>query len=138
MSFSARLTLLLRRLAAAFYDSLLLIALWFAGTGLVLALRSGMVVPAGTVWFELYLWVLGFLFCGWFWTRGGQTLGLRAWKLRVTAAAGTTLNWRQALLRYFLAGPCWISGIGILWSLLDREGRAWHELASGTRLQRTA
>lgn len=133
MSFSQRLALLLRRLAAAVYDGLLLAALWFCAAALVIAVRGGP-IPALNLWFELYLLVLGFLFCGWFWTHGGQTLGLRAWRLRVIANGGNTLNWRRSLARYLFAVPSWLSIVGICWSLLDSRGRAWHEIASGSKL----
>ncbi|OGI41569.1 MAG: hypothetical protein A2150_00620 [Candidatus Muproteobacteria bacterium RBG_16_64_11] len=43
--------------------------------------------------------VCGFLFYGWFWTRGGQTLGMRAWRLRLTRADGGPVTWRRAALR---------------------------------------
>lgn len=134
MSFGARLTLLLRRLAAALYDGLLLLALWFCVAFLVIAARSGQPIPPLTLWFELLLWGLGLLFCGWFWTHGGQTLGLRAWRLKAVRADGGALNWRQSLARYALALPSWVSVIGVLWSLQDREGRALHELGSGSKL----
>lgn len=134
MSFSQRLALLLRRLAAAAYDGLLLAALWFSAVSLVIAVRGGQPIPALTLWFELYLLTLGFLFCGWFWTHGGQTLGLRAWRLRVITSSGTTLSWPRSLARYLLALPAWLSVVGIFWSLLDSQGRAWHEIASGSQL----
>lgn len=134
MSFAERATLLLRRLGAALYDSLLLLALWFSAGFIVIAVRGGQPIPALTLWFELLLWGLGFLFCGWFWTHGGQTLGLRAWRLRAVARDGSPLGWRQSLLRYTLALPSWISLVGVLWSLVNREGRAWHELGSDSKL----
>lgn len=134
MNFNQRLTLLLRRLAAALYDGLLLLALWFSAAFLVVAARGGKPIPALTLWFELLLWGLGFLFCGWFWTHGGQTLGLRAWRLRAITREGGVLSWQRSLLRYALALPSWLSVIGVVWTLIDREGRAWHELGSGSRL----
>lgn len=133
MTLRARLTLLLRRLAAALYDSLLLLALWFSVGFVVIAVRNE-AIPALTLWFELLLWMLGFFFYGWFWTHGSQTLGLRAWRLRAVRRDGGALGWPQALLRYVLALPSWVSVVGILWSLLDREGRTWHEIASASKL----
>ncbi|MGH8529546.1 MAG: RDD family protein [Nevskiales bacterium] len=126
--------LLLRRLAAAAYDSVLLAALFFCAAFLLIALRGGKPIPALSLWFELCLWVLGFLFCGWFWTHGGQTLGLRAWRLRVVATGSAPLNWRRSLARYLLALPSWLSIVGIFWSLFDPQGRAWHEIVTHTGL----
>jgi uncharacterized RDD family membrane protein YckC len=126
---------LLRRLAALAYDTLLLAALAFAFTLLIVIIRSGEAIPAGSLWFEAALFALGALFYGWFWTHGGQTLGMRAWRLQVTAADGSPLDWRRALLRYAAAYVSALAlGLGFLWSLFDRERRCWHDLWSGTRM----
>ncbi|HVJ28700.1 MAG TPA: RDD family protein, partial [Gammaproteobacteria bacterium] len=68
-----------RRLAALCYDLLLLTALVFSFTLLVLAVRLGAPVPPGTWWFPSSLLAIAMaFFCG-FWVHGGQTLGMRAW-----------------------------------------------------------
>lgn len=135
MSARGRLGHLLRRMGAALYDAILLLALWFAGATLV-TVSAGEAVSADNIWFKLFLWGLAGAFCLWFWLHGGQTLGLRAWRLRVVdAGTGGATPWPRALLRYALAAPAWISVIGILWSLVDSQQRALHERLSGTRLQ---
>lgn len=125
---------LLRRLAAAVYDLLLLIALWFVASAAVLVTRHGEAVPAGTLWFEAYLVVVAYLFFAWFWTHGGQTLGMRAWRLQVRRADGDPIGWPQALRRYLTAYLSWLSVIGIVWSLVDTQRRAWHDMLSHTEL----
>ncbi|MDE2273859.1 MAG: RDD family protein, partial [Gammaproteobacteria bacterium] len=47
---------------------------------------------------------------GGFWTHGGQTIGMRTWKLRVVRLDGVRLDWYRALLRYL--------GMLIPWLLL--------------------
>ena len=137
MPFRERLALLARRAGAALYDGLLLLALWLVATAAVLALRGGEAVPPGTVWFELWLLGVAFAFHGWFWVHGGQTLGLRAWRLRVVRAGGAPLGWGDAARRFAAAllalAP---AGLGWLWMLADGEGRAWHDRLSGTRVVR--
>jgi uncharacterized RDD family membrane protein YckC len=70
-----------------------------------------------------------------FWVYGGQTLGMRAWRLRVEGDDGSSLSLRDAAIRYLAA---WISalpfGLGFLWSLWDPERLAWHDRLSHTRL----
>jgi uncharacterized RDD family membrane protein YckC len=74
----------LRRLAAQVYDLFLLIALLFLATALLLPFTAGEAVSAQqTLIYRIYLAVISFFFYGWFWTHGGQTLGLRAWKIKV-------------------------------------------------------
>ena len=73
---------LFRRLGAAVYDSLLVLATLFAATAVVLPLTGGEAVPAGTIWYPAYLIGVSYVYFAGFWIYGGQTLGMRAWKLR--------------------------------------------------------
>jgi uncharacterized RDD family membrane protein YckC len=128
---------LLRRFAALAYDALLLFALLFVFTLAVLLARGGREIVPGTLWFEASLVAVGLLFCAGFWTRGGQTLGMRAWRIRLVAADGGAVTWRHAVMRYF-AG--WLAaapaGLGYWWALFDAQHRCWHDLLSGTRVVR--
>jgi uncharacterized RDD family membrane protein YckC len=117
-----------RRLAAFCYDRLLLAALIFAFTLLLLALRGGKEIAPGTVWFELCLMAIALLFFGGFWTHGGQTLGMRAWRIRVVDADGGPLDWRRAVLRFGAAIVAVLpAGLGLWWALFDSRGRGWHD-----------
>jgi uncharacterized RDD family membrane protein YckC len=152
---------LTRRLGAAFYDLLVVIALWMvvyfplvAGGWLDtslddsfdprhLALRLG----------------IAFAYFGWCWTRGGATLGALAWKLVVQRGDGAPLTWGDALRRFgvalgYLAPLALLELVapgtqshalfylallgpfvaGALWSLADPERRAFHERTLDTRL----
>ena len=128
------------RLLAAIYDLLPVLALWFATAALVLLLRGGAPVATGTfaAWGELGLMLLvGFAYFGLSWRRGGQTLGMRAWRLRLVSLRGDAPAWHQLGLRYLVAGVSLAAfGLGFLWALVDRERRTWHDLASGTAVVR--
>ena len=126
-----------RRLAAFCYDLLLLTALVLSFTLLVLAVRLGAAVPAGTWWFRLcLLGVVAAFFCG-FWAHGGQTLGMRAWRIRVVRDDGAALTWPRAGARFVLgvvaAAP---AGLGLWWSFFDESKRGWHDRWTGTRVVR--
>lgn len=123
----------LRRLAAATYDVLLLIALLAVATALVLILRRS-AVPPDTHWFTAYLFAVAFLFFGWFWTHGGQTLGMRAWRMQLRDRNGNTIGWLQALRRYVCACLSWASIVGVLWALVDRQRRSVHDILSDTEI----
>jgi uncharacterized RDD family membrane protein YckC len=132
-----------RRLAAIVYDSALVAAVMLMAMALV-------VVPIdlffGSESFDgatlrTNPFYLAYLFCvmvGFhilFWTRGGQTLGMRAWRLKVLRNDGQPLQLKDALLRYFAAILSWaLFGLGFIWILLDKEGLAWHDRISNTRL----
>ena len=125
----------MRRLAALVYDSMLLAGVLFMFTLVVSIIRGGRAVEPGTWWFQLALVAIGVLFFTWFWAHGGQTLGMRAWRLRIVMANGNAVGWRAALARFgaglLAALP---AGLGFWWAAIDRDGRGWHDRLSGTRL----
>ena len=70
------------------------------------------------------------------WRRGGQTLGMRPWRLKLVAASGNP-GWTALWLRYAVGLLSLLAcGLGFWWAWLDRDGRTWHDRASGTRLVR--
>ena len=123
-----------RRLAAILYDSLLLFAVLVLATVIWLPFTGGEAVRGNPLYF-LWLLAASFFFFGWFWTHGGQTLGMKAWRLRAQSYDGYQLTWLQALIRFSVAILSWLpAGAGFLWQWLDRDGLAWHDRASGTYL----
>jgi uncharacterized RDD family membrane protein YckC len=124
-----------RRLAAIIYDLFLLLALLFFATALLLPLNAGEAFTSRQFFYPVYLLVISFLFYGWFWTHGGQTLGLRSWKLKVMTFDGEPISWKQALLRFLGAIISWaFLGLGFLWILIDKNSRGWHDYLSKTAL----
>ena len=92
---------LIRRFAAIVYDLLLLASILFVATALVLPFNAGQAFEA-QIFYLLYLLIISFIFYGWFWTHGGQTLGLRAWKLQVLTFDSQSISWLQAFWRFSL------------------------------------
>ena len=72
-----------RRLAALFYDSLLLLAVYFIATAILLPLTGGEAIEANNPLLTSYLLFISFFFYAWFWVHGGQTLGMRSWRLQL-------------------------------------------------------
>ncbi|MGZ4957751.1 MAG: RDD family protein [Methylomonas sp.] len=125
----------LRRMTALCYDALLLLAVLFFATALALPFNAGQAFSSGQYFYPLYLLTISFMFYGWFWTHGGQTLGLRAWKIKVCAQDGGVIGWPQAGLRFLAAALSWACfGLGFLWCLLDKNGFCWHDYLSKTRI----
>jgi uncharacterized RDD family membrane protein YckC len=148
---------LLRRLAALLYDALLVIAVLF-----IAALPLPLIEePVRALWWartleQLYLLTAWFLFFGWFWTHGGQTVGMKAWRMELMRLNGDKPSWWDALIRFVVSsGSFWLLlalfGLEILsgkiafilavivfslaffWILIDRNDCAWHDRLSGTR-----
>tara|TARA_R110002050_G_scaffold1244_1_gene8474 strand:- start:13645 stop:14118 length:474 start_codon:yes stop_codon:yes gene_type:complete len=131
---------LLRHLAVVVYDLLLLASvLLFAAAiavGVNAVVTGGQAITAGNPFFFIYLLAVSFLFYGWFWTHGGQTLGMRTWKVFLVSENGHTISWRQAFLRFIIAMPSWFAcGIGFWWLWLGKSSKSWPDFISHSYLQ---
>ncbi|MGH8542882.1 MAG: RDD family protein [Gammaproteobacteria bacterium] len=129
---------LARRLAAVFYDLLVLSALLMLATALWLPFTRAAIEP-GNPWYRAFLLVVIGAYFFAFWLAGGQTPGMRPWRLRVERSDGRPLRSQDALLRVLAAALSWAAlGLGFLSALADPEQRTWHDRLSGTRLVLTA
>lgn len=129
------------RLAALAYDLLPLLGLWFVAGALALAVTAGRFDPGDAAHRALARGLLVAFTAGYFaisWTRGGQTIGMRAWGLQLVDAHGARPAWPRALLRFAVALVSLAAlGAGFWWALYDADRRTWHDLAAATRMLRT-
>ncbi len=122
-----------RRLLSMFYDLLLLISLLLLAGFIFIGITHGRQTPIIRATYQTYLFgVIGAYYL-WFWSHGGQTLPMKAWKIRLISAEGKALIPRQLFIRFLTA---WLSlaGIGILWALIDRDRQFLHDRLANTRL----
>lgn len=125
------------RLLALVYDTLPALAIWLLTSAVVYALRGGVPVTPGSLgaWLELaLLWAVTGAYAVLSWRRGGQTLGMRPWRLKVVAADGHPASVAMLWRRYAVASLT--LGLALLWSLIDDERRGLHDLAADTLLVR--
>ncbi|AKH21770.1 RDD family protein [Sedimenticola thiotaurini] len=132
---------LARRLAAMLYDTLLVFGLLLLASMVVtvpvgiLAGEQASQALAGNLLFQLWLALVPPAFFLLFWLKGGQTLGMRSWRLRVVREDGAALTGSDALKRLLYALLSWLPlGLGFLWIVVDRDRLAWHDRLSHTRL----
>jgi uncharacterized RDD family membrane protein YckC len=139
---SSRSAALWLRVAAAVYDLFPLLGLWMLVAGVFLLAAHGDVdVTHPPFGYRLALRIALFaVTTAYFvisWSRGGQTIGMRAWRIEVVAANGALLTWPRALLRFGVAlVSLLVAGIGFFWSFIDRERRCWHDIVSGSLLRK--
>jgi uncharacterized RDD family membrane protein YckC len=121
-----------KRLLATLYDGMLLIGLWMIGAvAVVVPTNAG--VDADTLWFQMYLAAIAWLYFAISWRRG-CTLGMKAWHIRILAE-GQPMGWLATLVRFVVAIASWGSlGLGFLWSMFNADKSTWHDLASKSRL----
>jgi uncharacterized RDD family membrane protein YckC len=127
---------LLRRLGAMLYDGLLVTAVLMLATVPFVIERGGETVePDDNYLYQLSMLIVMYLFFVYFWTRGGQTLGMRAWRLRLETDDGRSPSITVASLRFFVAIVSLIPfGLGFLWQLWDKDRLTWHDRIAGTRM----
>lgn len=124
------LNFFLRRIAAFVYDCLLLIALFFVVTGALVPLNDGESIQHWS--YYGFLIVVSFLFFDWFWRHGGQTLGMHAWRLKVTSDNGANITFKQTLHR-FICGLA-MFGITLLFMFGSKDKLALHDKLSRTKI----
>jgi uncharacterized RDD family membrane protein YckC len=123
---------LTRRLAAMIYDGLLLIAIWMLAAMLVVIPASDSIRP-GNPAFQAYLLIIAWTYFAICW-RGGQTLGMKAWRIRIVGP-DQPISWLATAVRFGVAIASLLCfGLGLWWSLFHPNKATWHDLASGTRL----
>ena len=106
------------------------------GTIIGLAGSAGRDLIAGigfVLYFLLFL-VITFLYFPWFWSRGGQTPGMKVMKIRVVSDEdGSPIGMGTGFVRllgYFVSA--FVFYIGFIWILVDKRKRGWYDLMAGT------
>lgn len=130
-----------RRLMAMLYDTFLVLPLIMVGVAIASGL--GRLLPGAlseedilAPWaVQLVAIALSISFFTAFWLKGGQTLGMQAWRVRLVPSAGHRLSAGRCVLRCLAALLSLLpAGFGYWWCLFDRDGRYWHDHLSGTEL----
>jgi len=111
------------------YEAVLLFAVAFFAAWLFFFASGGRDATSGWLRYALQLFILA-LFAAyflWCWLRGGQTLAMKAWGIRLVDVTP-----ERALLRLVLATL--LLPASIAWALFDRDRQFLHDRLAGTRL----
>ena len=134
---------LLRILAAIVYDSVLVFGVVFFAATIVyvpLELITGnpQIIKPNSIAALLmfgYLLAAGTGFHIWFWTHGGQTLGMRTWRIKLVSSVTDSISLKQAITRYLAALlSLFAAGMGFLWIIFNPESKSWHDILSKSEL----
>ena len=117
-----------RRLAGMLYEAVLLFAIaYFAGFAFHFASRGAPIEGALRLAYQALLCAVFGAYFLWCWLRGGQTLAMKAWRIRLVDVTP-----RKALLRFVIAALFF--PVTIVWALFDRDRQFLHDRLAGTRL----
>ena len=120
-----------RRLASILYEALLLFAVAFFAAWVFLFASGGRDATSGWPRYVLQL-LIALMFAAyflWSWLRGGQTLAMKAWHIRLVDATPG-----KALLRLVLAALLVPTLVSIVWAVFDRDQQFLHDRLARTRL----
>jgi uncharacterized RDD family membrane protein YckC len=118
------------------YEAMLLFGVVFVSTALFLTASGGASSLEGWRHYALQAFLTAVLaaYFLWCWLRGGQTLPMKAWHIRLVMPGRASVPPSRALLRFVLAAILVPSGISLLWALFDRDRQFLHDRIVGTRL----
>lgn len=115
----------LRQLISSIYDGLLLLAALLIAFAITIPLTQAGIIKPNSPVLSLYLLTICFLFYAGFWVHGGQTLGMHVWHIRIEQMDGSTITWKQALIRFVTGLPAWgLLVIGLIRSSIPEENQA--------------
>ena len=124
-----------RRVLSLLYEALLATALVLAMSVPFAVLTQGWDSALKRPLNQLYLALALGIYFVWQWTRGGQTLAMKTWRLRLVTRDGGPLSAGRAARRYAfaLAGTA-LAGFGFIWALFDPERQFLHDRLAGTKI----
>jgi uncharacterized RDD family membrane protein YckC len=111
------------------YEAFLVFAVAFFAAWVFFFASGGRDATRGWLRTELQLFILVVLagYFLWCWLRGGQTLAMRAWRIRLVEVTAA-----KAIARFALA--LLLLPVSILWALVDRDRQFLHDRIAGTRV----
>jgi uncharacterized RDD family membrane protein YckC len=128
----------IRRLAALVYDSLVVTAILILTSAIVImivvtfmgenAITEQKVLVENPLYFA-YLLATWFYYYAWCWRTGGQTLGMKAWRLKLISNDNLIISYKNAFIRF--SSSC--LGLANLGVLLPNK-RGWHDRLSHTEI----
>jgi uncharacterized RDD family membrane protein YckC len=125
------------RLSAMVYELLLVTAVVFVASFVVLPFVGDLKTPWQRHLFQVWILLVVFVYFAAFWLRSGQTLAMKTWRIHLVDLEGGRISLRQAAGRFVLALlGLMLGGAGFLWALFDRDLQFLHDRLMGTRLMR--
>lgn len=133
IGFVPRLVAWLIDAAVVWVASVLILFLFAGSTGLAESTSSGLLrfLSSGLALLLVGVsFLLQFLYFGFFWSRGGQSLGMKIMNARVVRQnTGGGLSFFRAGLRgtvgYYISSL--VFSLGYLWALFDANNETWHD-----------
>lgn len=127
-------SLIWRRLAAMLYDLFPILSIMIGVTVIAMIFTPGNEIPAGSWWHQLALCMGIYIYFVVSWYRFGQTIGMRAWRLKLIS--DHPVSWTRLSVRFLLSIISWLPvGLGYLRPVFARDCQSWHDSLTRGRLE---
>jgi uncharacterized RDD family membrane protein YckC len=147
-----------RRMACFVYEGVLLFGVLMIAGYLFSSLTQQRHAMLGRHGLQAFLFVVLGIYFAWFWSRGGQTVAMKAWHIRLLTREGLPVSQSRALARYVLSWLWFVPALlalslaglnslgamfGLLFvgvvvyaalSRLHPQRQFWHDAVCGTQL----
>lgn len=121
-----------RRLACFTYEGVLLFGLLMIAGYLFSSLTQQRHALQGRHGLQAFLFIVLGIYFVWFWSRGGQTVAMKAWHVRLVNRDGTAVSQARALCRYLLSWLWFLPALLAVWLAdLHSPGTAFGLIAAG-------
>ena len=122
-----------KRLAATIYDFFLLLGVWFGCGSIALWLNDGEILHPAIGAFIVLASAWGFY--SFFWIKGGRTLGMAAWNIKICSSTEKSINLIQTTKRFIInIFIVFTLGLPLLQIYFSKDKKALNDRLSGTEL----
>ncbi|MBL4773655.1 MAG: RDD family protein [Alcanivoracaceae bacterium] len=122
-----------KHFSAFIYDLFPLVGIFILTSFIVLLFRKGENVEPFSAWFIVLIYSEIAFYYIYSWKKGGQTLGMRAWKMKIipNQSNQTNISWTQAFMRFFIGVISTLFlGTGLFWKLFSKRKLSWMDIIS--------
>lgn len=127
-----------RLIGSVIYDGLVIMGILMIAGAMALPVNqwiTGDTSDGSYLLYQVYLLVVVLSYFLYFWKKSGQTVGMKAWRIKLISREDSPLTVKQLLLRLVVAIPAYLLlFLGVLWQYWDKDQLNWQDRASKTKI----
>ena len=125
---------LFKRLLAIFYDLILLATMFLLASAIAIVFNEHKAFASGNYIMPLWLIFVTSLYYCISWKSSGQTLGLKAWGLKLVKLDGSDFTWLEVITRFFISLILFCTIVGFLWLLFNKNRLTIYDIVTKSKI----
>ena len=125
---------LFKRLLAIFYDLVLLATMFLVASAIAIVFNEHKAFASGNYIMPLWLIFVTSLYYCISWKSSGQTLGLKAWGLKLVKLDGSDFTWLEVITRFFISLILFCTIVGFLWLLFNKNRLTIYDIVTKSKI----